>query len=151
MRGAPRAWLRSWRPRRNLLGRYSPNVLSNYRAHLRPALRLNALLERVHNVDDLRRRLSFFLDCHLWRTLLDLGAEIFLQSHGEIVRHRLRLELARLFGDEFDGERLDLLTKDQGANAVETIEAAIGRLQKVVERLKVKAATPIVIAPDREP
>jgi hypothetical protein len=44
-----------------------------------------------------------------------------------------------------------LLTKDQGANAVETIEAAIGSLQKVVERLKVKAATQIVVAPDREP
>ena len=128
-----------------------PNALSNCRPQLRAPLGLNALLKRVHDVDDLGRGLSFFLDCHLWRALLDLGAEIFLHCHGEIVRHRLRLELARLFGDEFDGERLDLLTKDQGANAVETMEAAIGSLQKVVERLKVKAATPIVVAPDREP
>jgi hypothetical protein len=32
------------------------------------------------------RGLSFFLDFHLWRALLDLGAEIFLHRHDELVR-----------------------------------------------------------------
>src|SRR6476469_8150266 len=54
-RDAQRAWLGRGDRRRDLLGRCWPNAFSNYRAHLRPALRLHALLDRVHDVDDLWR------------------------------------------------------------------------------------------------
>jgi hypothetical protein len=50
-------------------------VLSNYRARLRPALRLNALLKHVHNVDDLeliREYLAPFEGIVSARSLADL-------------------------------------------------------------------------------
>jgi hypothetical protein len=47
-----------------------------------PPLLSHALLERVHDVDDLRYGFAFGLDSHLWRSLLDLSAKIFMQRGG---------------------------------------------------------------------
>ena len=55
---------------------------------------LHALLERVHDVDDLRRLAFGRLDLDLWRTLLDLRLHKLVHGVGVFIRHLLRLELA---------------------------------------------------------
>src|ERR1700675_2174023 len=70
------------------------HAIANSLAHLHLTLFLHALLERIHNVDDLRRRLALRLDGHLRRALFDLGAEIFMHGNRVLVGHRLGLKLS---------------------------------------------------------
>ena len=68
-------------------------------------LRLHALLERVHDVDDFRSFTLFSLDLDLRRTLLDLGLDKFVNCLGILVRHLLGLKLPRLLLNEIYRER----------------------------------------------
>src|ERR1700730_1844895 len=70
------------------------HAIANGLAHLHLTLFLYALLERIHNVDDLRRRLALRFDGHFRRALFDLSAEILMHGNRVLVWHRLGLKLS---------------------------------------------------------
>ena len=79
---------------------------------------MHALLERVHDVDDLRSFALLSLDLDLGRTLLDLSVNKLVNRAGIFVGHLLRLELARLLLKQIDRE-LDGAVIDLRVDAIE--------------------------------
>jgi hypothetical protein len=70
------------------------HALTNRFAHFSAPLLRHALLERIHDVNDLRRGFAFVRNCHLWGAPLDLSSKIFVQSLLILVGHSLWIELA---------------------------------------------------------